>query len=120
MSNLKIQKPWRPKKWYHCIELLTSELILLAALKRQFELINKYHYCIRNTFFHNNGCWEPCILAKICVIFKSFKDQLLVGQQYVELILYVVRWTNQLFTYFCHIFGSKYCISDLTVSLELP
>ena len=48
---------------------------LLAALKCQFELINKYLYCIRNTFFHNNGCWDPCILAKIRVIFKSIKNQ---------------------------------------------
>ena len=49
--------------------------ILLVVLKRQFELINKYHYCIQNTFFHNNACWETFILPRIRVIFKSIKKQ---------------------------------------------
>ena len=57
----------------------TSDVILLVVLKRQFDLINKYHYCIQNTFFHNNACWETCILPRNCIIFKSIKNKLLVG-----------------------------------------
>ena len=29
--------------------------ILVLVLKRQYELINKYHYCIQSTYFHNNA-----------------------------------------------------------------
>ena len=29
--------------------------ILVLVLKRQYELINKYYYCIQSTYFHNNA-----------------------------------------------------------------
>ena len=57
----------------------TLDVILLVVLKRQFELINKYHYYIPNPFFHNNTCWETCVLPRICIIFKSIKNKLFVG-----------------------------------------
>ena len=31
-----------------------------------------------NPFFHNNTCWETCILPRICIIFKSIKNKLFV------------------------------------------
>ena len=56
-----------------------SDVILLVVLKCQFELINKYHYCIQNPLFHNITCWETCGLPKIHIIFRIMKNQLLVG-----------------------------------------
>ena len=47
--------------------------ILLVVLKWQFELINKYHYCIQNPILHNHTCWETSVLPWYRFIFKSIK-----------------------------------------------
>ena len=57
----------------------TSDVILLVVWKRQFELINKYHYYIPNPFFPNNTCWETCVLPRTCIISKSIKNKLFMG-----------------------------------------
>ena len=51
-----------------------SGVYFACSFKTPIQLINKYHYCIQNTFFHNNACWETCILPKIRIILEVSKS----------------------------------------------